>query len=302
MLTSDPTIAPKIMNAYQFCMDMAQNHYENFPVASRFLKKELRYPVSAVYAFARSADDFADEGDLSAQQRLALLNNFDTELINIKNSLHNNITINDFETDKPVFIALMDVIRRFDVPLVLFQNLLYAFKQDVVKTRYHNFEEILAYCQNSANPVGRILLYLNNSAKAANLQASDAICTGLQLINFYQDIAQDMDENDRLYLPVDEMEEMNVSVEDLRQRINNSHTRSLLELQIQRARSIYTRGQPLCKNLSGRFALEIAMIYNSGLQILNKLEQNTANIYLRPRLKPFDKLKIISKGIICPYI
>jgi len=279
---------------------MAQNHYENFPVASRFLKKELRYPFSAVYAFARSADDFADEGDLSAQQRLTLLDDFDTELITIKNSLQNNL--NEYETNNPVFIALMDVIRRFDVPLVLFQNLLCAFKQDVVKTRYQNFEEILAYCQNSANPVGRILLYLNNSAETDNLRASDAICTGLQLINFYQDIAQDIDENDRLYLPVDEMKAMSVSVEDLRQRMNNAHTRSLLNLQIQRAHSIYIEGQYLCKNLSGRFALEIAMIYNSGLLILNKLEQNTHNIYSRPRLKPFDKLKIVSKGIICPYI
>ncbi len=282
----------QLLEAYQFCMAMARSHYENFPVASRLLKKDLRYPVSAVYAFARSADDFADEGEHTESGRLALLIDFEEELDKIQA---------DLISTNPVFIALNDVINRFQVPVSLFYNLLKAFKQDVIKTRYNNFSEILDYCSLSANPVGRILLYLNRSADNANLNYSDAICTGLQLINFYQDIAQDIDENDRLYLPVDEMSQLSVSVSDLRQKINNEHTRELLKLQLQRARSIYVEGQPLCKNLSGRFAVEIGVIYHGGMSVLRKLEQNTDNIYLRPRLTRQDKFNMLWRGLLCPF-
>ncbi len=282
----------QLLEAYQFCMALAHSHYENFPVASRLLKKDLRYPVSAVYAFARSADDFADEGEHTKSERLALLHGFEEELDKIQAGL---------SSSQPIFIALNDVINRFQVPISLFYDLLKAFKQDVTKTRYKHFSEILEYCTLSANPVGRILLYLNHSADIDNLNYSDAICTGLQLINFYQDIAQDIDENDRLYLPVDEMKQLSVSVSDLRQKINNEHTRELLELHLQRARSIYVQGQPLCKNLSGRFAVEIGVIYHGGLSVLRKLEQNTDNIYLRPRLTRHDKFNMLWRGLLCPF-
>ncbi len=298
MLASDS----KTTQAYQFCMNMAQSHYENFPVASRLLKKQIRYPVSAVYAFARSADDFADEGEWNQQKRLALLTEFEQELNNIQIRLNSTPQSCELQpSTNPVFIALEDVIKHFNVPVTLFYNLLEAFKQDVVKTRYSNFAEVLEYCKNSANPVGRILLYLNHSAEAENLYYSDAICTGLQLINFYQDIAQDINENNRLYLPVDEMKQTGVSIADLRQLINTPETRKLLELQLHRARSIYTHGQPLCKRLSGRFAIEISIIYHGGLRVLNKLEQNTSNIYLRPRLNRKDKLFMIWHGLFCRF-
>lgn len=298
MLASDS----KTTQAYQFCMNMAQSHYENFPVASRLLKKQIRYPVSAVYAFARSADDFADEGEWNQQERLALLTEFEQELNNIQIRLKSTPQSCELQpSTNPVFIALEDVIKHFNVPVTLFYNLLEAFKQDVVKTRYSNFAEVLDYCKNSANPVGRILLYLNHSAEAENLYYSDAICTGLQLINFYQDIAQDINENNRLYLPVDEMKQTGVSIADLRQQINTPETRKLLELQLHRARSIYTHGQPLCKRLSGRFAIEISIIYHGGIRVLNKLEQNTSNIYLRPRLNRKDKLFMIWQGLFCRF-
>ncbi len=295
MLTSDT----QINKAYQYCMTLAQTHYENFPVASLLLTKNIRYPVSAVYAFARSADDFADEGDLSQAERLQLLTVFEQELNRIQENL--SAFGPQTQSSNPIFIALEDVIKRFNVPIRLFYDLLQAFKQDISKTRYLNFAEILDYCRLSANPVGRILLYLNNSADEHNLNYSDAICSGLQLINFYQDIAQDLDENDRLYLPLDEMQVMNVKVSDLKQKINNQHTRELLAFQLQRARSLYCQGQPLCKRLSGRFAAEIGVIYHGGLQILHKLEHNTHNIYLRPRLTPYDKIKILWLGVFGPF-
>ncbi|MCN4144412.1 MAG: squalene synthase HpnC [Thiohalomonas sp.] len=299
----------KKQNAYQYCMAIAQNHDENFPVASKLLNKQLRFPVSAVYAFARSADDFADEGELSKEQRLTLLDEYCDELNAIKQRLARwsaNKPTNQqqaffHESKNNIFIALADVIQQFKIPINLFYELLKAFKQDVITTRYANFNDLLAYCQLSANPVGRILLYLNNSASDENLTYSDGICTGLQLINFYQDIAEDIDENDRLYLPLDEMKQLAVSENDIKAHLNNNQTQALIKEQLLRAQRLYQSGMPLCFNLSGRFALEISMIYMGGKLILDKLEANTKTIYLRPKLTYFDKLKLIWQGLFFKY-
>jgi len=282
----------RLQAAYRHCMALAKSHYENFPVASRLLNKQLRFPVSAVYAFARNADDFADEGDLNSAQRLEYLEIYSSEL----RLLEEKLTTNSYffhTSDNPIFIALADVIQKFKIPIHLFHNLLDAFKSDVNKTRYADFEEVLAYCHNSANPVGRILLYLNNSASEENLNNSDAICTGLQLINFYQDIAQDIDENNRLYIPMNEMEQFNVTVDDLINRVNNANTQALISLQLERAKKLYESGKPLCSHLSGRFAIEIRMIFAGGSLVLDKLESNVSSIYLRPRLSGKDKIKIL---------
>ena len=282
----------KLQSAYQHCLTIAKNHYENFPVASRLLSPELRAPISIVYAFARTADDFADEGSLTSKQRLERLNDFTTELELIENSISAKDTIS-YCSDNPIFIALADVIKEFQIPIILFHDLLHAFKADVTTTRYQNFEDIMTYCQYSAAPVGRILLHLNKSATEETLAYSDAICNGLQLINFYQDIHQDIIENDRLYLPMNEMKLHQVTIDDLKNMTNNSHTQALIQQQLIRARQLYTSGQPLCSYLSGRFALEIRAIYAGGYLILKKLEENTHSIYQRPRLSHRDKFKIL---------
>lgn len=286
-------------DAYNYCIKIAQNHYENFPVASHLLGRELRNPISVVYAFARTADDFADEGELSSQQRLDYLEDYSSELILIDEAMNSEI---NHQSDNPIFIALADVIHNYNIPLQLFQDLLTAFKSDVSTSRYHTFDQIMNYCQNSANPVGRILLYLNNSVSKENLSHSDAICSGLQLINFYQDIAQDICENNRLYIPLDEMESYAVSINDIKNKIDSHQALKLVLFQIQRAKQLFESGKPLCFNLSGRFAMEIRMIYSAGSIILDKLEKNitsqqSASIYLRPRLTRFDKLKILWRAL-----
>jgi len=295
-----PSNRQKIHNAYQHCLSITQNHYENFPVASKLLNKQLRLPISAVYAFARSADDFADEGNLNQLQRLDQLNEYIAELDAITKLLTQKADSSDsfyYQSNNLIFIALADTLYRYQIPVTLFYDLLSAFKQDVTTSRYKTFAEILDYCRLSANPVGRILLYLNKSATEENLKLSDAICSALQLINFYQDIAQDMDENNRLYLPLDEMQPLAITENTIRQRINNKQTQQLLVKQLQRTKKIYNSGKPLCRKLSGRFALEIRMIYTGGQIILDKLEQNTTNIYLRPRLTSLDKFNIIRHGL-----
>ena len=293
-----------INSAYEHCIAIVQNHYENFPVASRLLSKQVRQPVSAVYAFARSADDFADEGDWSTQQRLQYLEEYSAELKLIEQKLieQNPGSDRDFiyTSDNPIFTALADVIQKHRIPITLFQDLLTAFKSDVTTTRYENFNDILSYCRNSANPVGRILLYLNNSANEDKLNHSDAICTGLQLINFYQDIAQDIDENDRIYIPLEEMKQFNVTIDDIRNKVNNLQTQALMTRQIQRAQKLYQSGKPLCFNLSGRFAIEIRMIFAGGSLILDKLSHNVTSIYRRPRLTGKDRVKIIWQGFFPP--
>ncbi len=280
-----------LADAYAHCLQIAQSHYENFPVTSRFLNKNLRYPISVVYAFARSADDFADEGDLNTIERLELLNDYMHELEIIEDKTFSK------QSNNPIFIALADVIKQFHIPIKLFKDLISAFKSDVHTTRYQNFDQVMAYCQKSANPIGRVLLYLNKSASEENLNNSDAICSSLQLINFYQDIAQDMDENDRLYLSLDDMERFSVTIEDIKNKTNHTQTQSLMDFQIQRVQQLFLSGKPLCHNLSGRFALEIRLIYAAGNIILKKLSLNTNNIYLRPRLNKIDKIKILWHGV-----
>ena len=283
-----------LTDAYAHCLHIAKNHYENFPVASRLLGKNLRNPISVVYAFARSADDFADEGDLSPDKRMELLDNYMKELDEIEKS---NVSACHYHSNNPIFIALTDVITQFNIPVRLFKDLLLAFISDVTTSRYQNFDQIMAYCQKSANPIGRILLYLNDSASEENLRYSDAICSALQLINFYQDIAQDIDENDRLYIPLNELKKFSVPIKDIRSKINNTHTQDLINLQIHRAQQILFSGKPLCTNLTGRFAMEIRLVYCTGELILNKLALQSHNMYLRPRLKPIDKVKILWRGI-----
>ncbi len=295
------TFEQKKQKAYQHCTAIAKNHYENFPIASSLLKKQLHVPISVIYAFARTADDLADEGTANKQERLDSLDAYTHELNQIASILSHQSeqTKSNFIhlSRNPIFTALAQVIYDFNIPIKLFYDLINAFKQDVDTLRYQNFDEILDYCRLSANPVGRILLHLNKSATSKNLIYSDAICTGLQLINFYQDIAQDMDENNRLYLPLDEMTNYHVSINDIKNHHNNEQTQSLIQWQLQRTRMLYESGKPLCTNLSGRFAIEIRMIYTGGRLILDKLEQNTTSIYLRPRLNKKDKLKILWHGL-----
>ncbi|MEJ2143164.1 MAG: squalene synthase HpnC [Gammaproteobacteria bacterium] len=255
---------PSLTQAYEYCLEITRSHYENFPVASWFLPKRYRRPISVIYAFARTADDFADEGDLEEQQRLTKLEEYDELLTRI----HSGNDINH-----PIFIALSDVIKRHDIPVQLFRDLLTAFKQDVTKKRYANFGEVMEYCRFSANPVGRLLLHLYGETDERSMTQSDAICSALQLINFYQDISQDFEENNRIYLPQDEMEKFNVTEADIKNRTSNFNMQNLVRFQLQRALKLLNAGAPLGRTLKGR---------------IEKLGENTHNVFARPRLNKKD--------------
>ncbi len=280
---------PDVQAAYRYCVALAAAHYENFPVASRLLPRRLREPIAVIYAFARTADDYADEGELTPAARLALLDQYRTQL---------DATLGGAAPADPVFIALHDVITRHSLPPQLFHDLLHAFRSDVTMPRYANFGELLNYCQYSANPVGRLLLHLYGAATPENLQRSDAVCSALQLINFYQDLAQDIDENNRIYIPLDELARFAVTEDDFRLHHNNAALRALLDYQIDRARTLLHSGAPLGNMLRGRIGFELRLVIHGGLRVLDRLQQRRDTVFARPRLTRADWLALFWKAVI----
>jgi len=274
--------------AYRHCLNISKNHYENFPVASWVLPRRMRLPTAAIYAFARRADDFADEGNLSDEQRL-------TELEQLAQQVEH--LFNGEESDDPVFIALADCVKEFSLPKALFIDLIDAFKQDVTQKRYADFGELMQYCRRSANPVGRLMLYLYGQTDRKSLAQSDAICSALQLINFYQDMAQDFNELDRIYIPQDEIRASFVNETYFKNQRTDGPMILLMRKQYERAHKLLQGGAPLGKSLKGRFGFEIRLIIAGGSRILLKLDKQTDDLFSRPRLDFNDWLWIFWKAL-----
>ncbi|BBI99811.1 squalene synthase HpnC [Ferrigenium kumadai] len=262
-------------------------HYENFPVASILMPKRLRKPVAAIYHFARAADDIADEGELSDEERLKQLDEFRAKLKRIE----------AHEVPRTaLFENLAAEIREHGLPMQPLYDLLDAFSQDVMKKRYANFDELLDYCRRSANPVGNLLLHLYGEATPVNLAYSDAICTSLQLINFWQDVSKDW-AIARVYLPQDDLAVHKVSESQIAQGIVDDNWRALMRLEVQRAREMMLYGKPLGTILTGRIGLEMRMIIAGGLRILDKIEAADYDMFnRRPVLRPFDWVIMLAKS------
>lgn len=266
---------------------MAVDHYENFPVASILMPAHLRGPVGLIYRFAREADDFADEGDLKPAQRLALLDRFNHQLDSIEAGQAPEI---------PWFSELATVIREHGLPIQLFRDLLSAFSQDVVKDRYSDYTELLDYCRRSANPVGRLLLVLYGAGTPQNNAWSDAICSSLQLINFWQDIAIDYRKN-RIYLPQNEMTQYGITETDITAANTNGHWRDFMRFQVCRTRQYLQSGAPLGRALKGRLGLEMRMIIAGGDRILGKIIRVNYDVFQhRPVLKPHDWVLMLGRN------
>lgn len=282
-------LPPTIDAAYRHCLKLAQNHYENFPVASKLVPKRMRYPIAAIYAFARSADDFADEGELSAEARLAQLNEYATKL---------DAIAADQPIDDVIFIALADAIKRHALPIQLFYDLLTAFRMDVSKTRYATWDEVLKYCGYSANPIGRLLLHLYNQTSPQQLAWSDAICSALQVINFLQDIEQDYVENNRIYIPLEDMARFGVNETHIQDKISDAAMKRLIEFQLHRTTMLLHSGQPLAQSLSGRLGLELRLTVQGGLAVLAALKRQQGSVFTRPRLRRRDWISIIWRAVL----
>ncbi len=275
-------------NALQASIQLAQTHYENFPVASVLMPSHLRQPISLIYAFARQADDFADEGELTPEQRLALLDGFKQELDLIQAYIKPNTEF---------FLTLQVMIRERKLPLQPFYDLLDAFSQDVVKSRYSDYTEVLDYCRRSANPVGTLLLHLYGQATPQNLVYSDAICSALQIINFLQDVAIDY-KKDRIYFPQDEMRQYNISEAQIANGKTSQDWQRFMAFEIKRAQNLLNSGAPLGKILTGRIGLEMRLIIAGGARILHKLAATNGDVFNhRPVLKKTDWLYMLYQAL-----
>jgi len=239
----------------------------------------LRPAVIAIYRFARAADDLADEGDAAAGERIAALDAFDAELDRIERG----------ETPPSApFPALAAAVREHSLPLAPFHDLVSAFRQDVTVTRYANFDGVLDYCRRSANPVGRLLLALYGVQAPADLAASDAICTGLQLTNFWQDIAIDW-QKDRVYLPQDDLRRFGVDEMQIAQARADDAWRELLAFEVARTRGMLQAGRPLVRALPWRLGLELSAVISGGLRILDRIDAVGGDIFeRRPMLATGD--------------
>ncbi|WP_035384517.1 squalene synthase HpnC [Ferriphaselus sp. R-1] len=266
---------------------MAVDHYENFPVASILLPKRLRRPVEVIYHFARQADDFADEGDAPAAERLAKLDAFRAELDRIASGS---------PPETPLFRDLAQVVAEFRLPLQPLRDLLNAFSQDVVQKRHADYAGLLDYCRRSANPVGRLMLHLYDEASEVNLRYSDAICTSLQLINFWQDVNKDWAIG-RVYLPQEDLARYGVSEAQIAAGQADAAWRELMRFEVDRARALMLSGAPLGSILTGRIGLEMRLIIAGGLRILDKLEAADYDMFQRrPVLKPLDWVIMLAQS------
>ncbi len=267
---------------------MAVNHYENFPVASFLLPSRLRPAVRALYTFARSADDIADEGDAGHEQRIADLVRYETQLDKIER--HE-------VPDNGQFQTLQRVIQDYRLPLQPLYQLLSAFKQDVEKKRYANYAELLDYCDRSANPVGQLILHLYGAATLQNLRDANAICSALQLTNFWQDVAIDWQKL-RIYIPQEDLQRFGVTEQDIAEAKSHRAWQALMQFEVQRTRELMLSGSPLARRLPGRIGLELRAVVQGGLRILEKIESAQGNVFQhRPVLNKWDWL-IISLRVL----
>lgn len=277
----------ELREAYDACEALAQSHYENFPVASKLLPSRLRPHVAAVYAFARTADDFADEPGYERDERLRLLNDW-------RRRLH------DRDDRSKEFLALHDTIDRFSLPVSLFDDLLDAFVQDVSKTRYATWVEVLDYCRRSADPVGRLVLRLSGYSSDHLDRASDAVCTALQLTNFWQDLAIDW-ERGRLYVPEEIWRLHNADPSVLQTQRMTPEWQAAIRECSERTRALFHQGRPVCDGVSGRLRYELRATWLGGTRILDRLDRSGFDVFTaRPKLGAADALVIAFGTLLWP--
>lgn len=274
-----------VAGAYQFCQDLAQRHYENFPVASKLLPRKLRKHVAALYGFARIADDFSDEPEYEGVRRERLLD-WRAQLNDLEHPRH------------PVFLALKNTVSELDLPLTPFDDLLSAFLQDTEKKRYATFEEVLDYCKRSANPVGRIVLMIHGYRDPHLFELSDAICTALQLANFWQDVSVDL-KKDRIYIPEEDFKQFGYTEADLRMGLVNEKFLSLMKFQVGRTRALFEKGRPLPSRLAFPLSWEIKLTWLGGREVLRKIKkQGFDTVTARPALSKREWIPLLVRSLL----
>ena len=278
--------------AYAYCERLAREHYENFPVASRLLPSAMRPHIAAVYAFARRADDFADEPGLDDAERMRLLCGWEGRLRG-DFSIH---IPDEFGADK-IFSALEHTIQNCRLPPSLFTDLLSAFRQDISTTRYETWTDLLDYCRRSANPVGRLVLRIAGYDDSSLDAQSDAVCTALQLTNFWQDLAIDWRKG-RLYVPLQDRDRAGARDADLDHGRVSPEWQAALSAVTARTRSLFDAGRPVCDRVSGRLRWELRFTWLAASSILDRLEQAEFDVFRhRPSLRATDALPLAWRAL-----
>ena len=282
-----PPAAPSLEQSRAYCERLARSHYENFSVASWFLPARLRQHFFNVYAYCRISDDLGDEvGNPAAS--LLLLDQWQRELDACYAGSPRH----------PVFVALAETVRKFEIPQHEFSDLLVAFRQDQTITRYETFDDLLGYCRNSANPVGHLVLYLGGYRDAERQKLSDYTCTALQLANFWQDVSVDY-EKGRIYLPLESLRRFGVTEEDLTANRNTSSFCEMMRYEVARAREWFERGLPLVSKVEKELAIDLELFTRGGQEILNAIEkQGYAVLGRRPSISKSRKLALVARAAL----
>jgi len=282
-----PQQAPSLEEAQAYTARLAHSHYENFSVVTWFLPRHLHQHFYNVYAYCRISDDLGDEvGD--KQQSLLLLDEWEAELQQCYSGTPRH----------PVFVTLRETVREFDIPQHEFSDLLIAFRQDQLVTRFPTFDDVLGYCRYSANPVGHLVLYLCGYRDEERQKLSDYTCTALQLANFWQDVAVDYAKG-RIYLPLEDLANFGVSEEDISARRATSQFRAMMKFEVYRARDWFQRGLPLAKIVDRRLALDIELFSRGGLAILDAIERQDHDVlHRRPAISKSRKLALVARAAL----
>ncbi|MBI2429387.1 MAG: squalene synthase HpnC [Ignavibacteriales bacterium] len=269
-------------------LNLAHKHYENFPVGSWLLPKKYREPIHLIYAFARVADDIADEGMQSPEVRIRQIDEWEQMLLQSTNG----------SAPDSFFRKLAEVIEQFGLPHSYFQDLLIAFRRDSANPHYETFNEVLDYCRYSANPIGRLLLKLFNCSNDENEQYSDKICTALQLTNFWQDISVDTRRN-RFYIATTDLQRFDLTFSDILRNEKRNEFRQMMKLQVERTRRMFKEGEPLLSKVNPHFRKELRFIYLGGSKILDKIELlDFDTSAVRPALTKLGMLSLAAKSFI----
>lgn len=286
-----PEVPASEEEARQYCRRLARSHYENFSVATWFLPKRLRQDFYNVYAYCRISDDLGDEvGDHAASLRL--LDQWQAELDACYAGSPRH----------PVFVALAETVHAHSIPKHEFSDLLTAFRQDQMVTRYPTFAGLLGYCKNSANPVGHLVLYVCGYSDSERQKLSDYTCTALQLANFWQDVSVDYAKG-RIYLPLEDLQRFAVSEEDIAAQRNTPAFREMMKFEVERAREWFRQGLPLVAKVNRELAIDIQLFSRGGLEILNAIEQQDyAVLGRRPAISKSRKLALVARAALGKWI
>jgi squalene synthase HpnC len=280
-----PATAPSLEEARAYCERLAKTHYENFSVATWFLPRRLRQHFYNVYAYCRISDDLGDEvGD--PQQSLELLNQWEAEL----DACYAG------SPKHPVFVALAETVKECGIPTHEFSDLLIAFRQDQTVTRFEKFEDVLAYCRYSANPVGHLVLYLCGYSDDERQRLSDYTCTALQLANFWQDVFVDYGKG-RIYLPLEDLRRFGVTGEDIAMRRATPQFMAMMKFEVERTREWFVRGLPLVKMVNHELAIDLELFSRGGQEILNAIEHQSFDVLrARPEISKSRKLLLVLRA------